>query len=121
VRDHVLHTVGAKRGVIPGHGLAFLPGRAAYDADVRAVNFFARAILSSASGEGIRCQIEHDALKALSESKLEGRADCLAEFQRNRPKIARIAQAKYLGAPVSPSDDLVPTRSDFQNASHESA
>ena len=114
-RDHVLRTVQAPRGVIPGLDLNFVPERLAYDDEAEVVFFFALARSDLVSSEGVSCSIDRDALQALGPGAID-RAGCLAAFRQQRLLIERIAREKYLNGPVAFDHGVTLTRADLEAA-----
>lgn len=93
-RDGLLKAVGASRSVVPGLDLAFVPGRARYDADQDGVRFFAFA-----GRQSVSCVVGRNALEARAGRSLEQR-ECLPVFRRFKGEIEAAARKQYLDDPV---------------------
>jgi hypothetical protein len=113
-RDHVLRTVGARRAIIPGLNLHFVPGRVGYDDEAREGYVFALVESDAMGSEGIRCCVDQDALEACFGPGPFDRAGCLASLRQHRTLIEHAARTKYLTAPVGFDHDVQLTRSDLE-------
>lgn len=113
IRDGVLRTVGAPRAVIPGLDLHFVPGRAGYDDQAGKAYFFAVVRSDGAGSEGIRCEIEKDALETRFGPGPFDRDTCLAALRQHRPLLEQAIRAKYLQQPVGFDHDVLLTRADL--------
>jgi hypothetical protein len=101
-RDNVLLTVGAPRVVVPGLDIQFTPGKAAYDASIDAVRFFAvgGGPFAFAGRESITCTVTRDALSSAAGVASLAPDRCLDVFRQHRSGIEQAARAKYLTQPV---------------------
>jgi hypothetical protein len=114
-RDRVLLTVGARRAVVPGLDLRFVPERAGYDASIEGVRFFAFAAgrFAFADREGVACSVGRDMLSVVAGVPLLAAADCLDVFHQHRSQIEQVTRDKYLKRPVDVVGEVRLVRADL--------